>query len=86
MTRFGNFIQTPKKNSGFDVLRATLQKNADGRYEARIHTVLPSLGRPIDLHLAGPGKVFIAEYSRATNSTESFAPSGRIIELSVDRK
>lgn len=86
MTRFGNFIQSPKANSGFDVLRATLQKNAQGRYEAHIHTVLAALGRPIDLHLAGPGKLFIAEYSRATNSTDSFAPSGRIIELSVERK
>ena len=38
------------------------------------------------LGLAGPGKVLIAEYSRATNSTDSFAPSGRIIELSVERK
>ncbi len=86
MTRFGNFIQSPKANSGFDVLRATLQRNGQGRYEAHIHTILSPLGRPIDLHLGGPGKVFIAEYSRATSSGESYGPSGRIIELSVDRK
>ncbi len=86
LTRFGNFIRSPKEHSGFDVLRATLQRNAEGRYEAHVHTILAPLGRPIDLHLGGPGKVFIAEYSRATNSSESYGPSGRIIELSVEKK
>ena len=86
LTRFGNFIRTPKDNSGFDLLRATLQKNAAGKYEAHVHTVLSGLGRPIDIHLGGPGKLFLAEYSRGTNSSESYGPSGRILELAVRPK
>jgi glucose/arabinose dehydrogenase len=83
LTRFGNFIRSPKDNSGFDVLRATLRRNAEGRYEGHFHTVLSGLGRPIDIHLGAPGKLYIAEYSRATNSSDSYGPSGRILELSV---
>lgn len=86
LTRFGNFIRTPKDNVGFDILRATLQRNAAGRYEARVHRILSPLGRPIDLHLGGPGTVYIAEYSRATNSADSYGPSGRILELSVGKE
>ena len=83
LTRFGNFIRTPKDNVGFDVLQAKLARNAAGTYEARIHTVLTALGRPIDLHLSGRGKVYICEYSRSTNSSGSYAPPGRVLELSV---
>ena len=85
LNRFGNFIKTPKDNVGFDVLRATLTKNAQGKYEAHIHTLLAPLGRPIDVHLSGKGKIYISEYSRGTNSAASFTPSGRILELAVDR-
>ena len=83
LTRFGNFIRSPKDNSGFDVLRATLRRNAEGRYEGHFHAVLSGLGRPIDIHQGAPGKLYIAEYSRATNSGDSYGPSGRILELSV---
>jgi glucose/arabinose dehydrogenase len=83
LTRFGNFIRSPKDNSGFDVLRATLRRNAEGRYEGYFHTVLSGLGRPIDIHQGAPGKLYIAEYSRSTNSSDSYGPSGRILELSV---
>ena len=83
LNRFGNFIRTPKDNVGFDVLRATLARNAGGNYEARVHTVLAPLGRPIDIHLSGRGKVYICEYSRPTNSASSYALPGRILELSV---
>ncbi|MBM3848489.1 MAG: copper oxidase, partial [Verrucomicrobia bacterium] len=83
MTRFGNFIRSPKDNVGFDVLQAKLRRNDAGTYEANIHQLLSPLGRPIDLHLSGRGKVYICEYSRATNSSTSYAPSGRVLELSV---
>jgi hypothetical protein len=83
LTRFGNFIRTPKDNVGFDVLRATLTQNAAGIYEARIHTVLAPLGRPIDLHRSGRGKVYICEYSRPTTSSASYALPGRVLELAV---
>lgn len=83
LNRFGNFIKTPKDNVGFDLLRVTLSKNARGAYEARVHQVLAPLGRPIDVHQSGPGKIYICEYSRPTNSAGSFALPGRILELAV---
>jgi mono/diheme cytochrome c family protein len=83
LTRFGNFLKTPKDNVGFDVLHAKLARNSAGVYEARIHTLLASLGRPIDIHLSGRGKVYILEYSRPTTSSASYALPGRILELAV---
>jgi glucose/arabinose dehydrogenase/mono/diheme cytochrome c family protein len=85
LNRFGNFIKTPKDNVGFDLLRVTLSRNARGRYEAHIHQVLGPLGRPIDVHQSGPGKIYICEYSRPTSSAGSFALPGRILELAVKR-
>ena len=85
LTRFGNFIRTPKDNVGFDLLQATLRRNAAGNDEARIRTVLAPLGRPIDLHVSGAGKVYICEYSRGTNSSTSYALPGRILELAVKK-
>ena len=86
LTRFGNFIRTPKDNVGFDVLRAKLARGDGGGYEARVHTVLAPLGRPIDIHLSGRGKVYICEYSRPTTSAASYALPGRILELAVKGK
>ncbi len=86
LTRFGNFIRSVKENSGFDLLQAKLRHGADGKYEAEVHTVLAPLGRPIDVHVSGQGKVYILEYSRSTNSTASMALPGRILELGVKPK
>jgi glucose/arabinose dehydrogenase/mono/diheme cytochrome c family protein len=83
LSRFGNFIKTPKDNVGFDVLQARLKRNAKGTYEAHIRTVLAPLGRPMDIHQSGKGKLFIVEYSRGTNSATSFSMAGRITELSL---
>ncbi|HEX4646868.1 MAG TPA: PQQ-dependent sugar dehydrogenase [Verrucomicrobiae bacterium] len=83
LTRFGNFIRTPKDNVGYDLLQARLQKNANGIYEAQIKTILKPLGRPIDLHLSGQGKIYICEYSRPTNNMASYSLPGRILELEV---
>lgn len=83
LTRFGNFIRTPKDNVGFDVLHIRPTRKADGTYAAKVHTLLSALGRPIDIHLSGRGKIYICEYSRPTNSSGSYALPGRILELSV---
>ncbi len=83
LTRFGNFIRTPKDNVGFDVIQAKVTRSTEGRFEARVHTVLAPLGRPIDIHLSGRGKVYICEYSRPTTSSASYALPGRVLELSV---
>ena len=83
LTRFGNFINSVKENSGFDVLQAKLRRNAAGKYEAEIHTVLAPLGRPLDIHVSGRGKVYVCEYSRGTNHAASYAMPGRILELAV---
>jgi len=86
LARFGNFIRSVKENCGFDVLQAKLRRNREGNYEAEVRTVLAPLGRPLDVHVSGKGKVYILEYSRPTNSAASFALPGRIIELSVKPK
>ncbi len=82
LNRFGNFIRTPKDNVGFDILQVKLERNAKGTYEAHVHTVLKPLGRPIDVHHSGQGKLYICEYSRPTSNGGSFALPGRILELS----
>lgn len=83
LNRFGNFLKTPKDNVGFDILQVRLRKNPKGLYEAEVHTVLTPLGRPIDIHHSGKGKLYICEYSRPTTSAGSFALPGRILELAV---
>ena len=83
LVRFGNFYKTPRDNVGFDVPQARLRKNPEGVYQAKLTTVLAPLGRPIDIHLSGPGKIYICEYSRGTNSATSYSLPGRIIELAV---
>jgi hypothetical protein len=82
LNRFGNFIRTPKDNGGFDLLQVKLQKNEKGVYEAHVYTVLTPLGRPIDVHHSGRGKLYICEYSRPTNNAGSYSLPGRILELS----
>jgi mono/diheme cytochrome c family protein len=83
VARFGNLLKRDR-DVGFDVLQATLEPRGDG-YAATFRAVLAPLGRPIDLHVAGP-RVFIAEYSRSTNHTAGLpALPGRILELSVKK-
>ena len=84
LNRFGNFIRTPKDNVGFDILQVKLEKNDKGVYQAHVYTVLHPLGRPIDVHHSGRGKLYICEYSRPTNNQGSFALPGRILELSFN--
>ncbi|MSR65851.1 MAG: c-type cytochrome [Pedosphaera sp.] len=86
LARFGNFIRTVKESSGFDVLQAKLRRNANGKYEAEVHTFLAPLGRPLDVHVSGKGKVYILEYSRPTDRKGSYALPGRILELFVKPK
>jgi mono/diheme cytochrome c family protein len=52
ITRFGNLLGEPAapEDVGFDVLTAKLQRAQDGRWEARIETLLAPLGRPLDVH------------------------------------
>lgn len=83
LTRFGNFIRDPRDNVGYDLLQVRLKKNGEGKYEANVHTVLPALGRPTDVHLNGKGRIFVAEYSRGTNNATGYGMPGRLIELSV---
>ena len=81
MPRFGNFIRSPKPNSGFDLLRIRLKKGADGEYAAEVKSLFTGLGRPIDICVLRGGRILVGEYTRATDSTGSQDPSGRIVEL-----
>jgi glucose/arabinose dehydrogenase len=82
LARFGNMVKGVG-DSGFDVLRITLTRDAAGAYQARTHTLLAPLGRPIDVHLGGRGKIYILEYSRGTTNAMPFALPGRILELAL---
>ena len=46
--------------------------------------MLAPLGRPLDVHVSGKGRVFILEYTRSIdNSRNSGWLPGRILELAV---
>jgi glucose/arabinose dehydrogenase len=81
VTRFGNLIKRPK-DAGYDVLQVRLQSSsAQG---AEVKTVLAPLGRPLDVHLSGKGKIYILEYTRQTDNKPDLPMlPGRIIELAV---
>ena len=66
------------------MLHLRLERRADGRWTARTTSVLAPLGRPVDVHIAGPGKLYVLEYTRQTElrSRVGWLP-GRILELTV---
>ena len=83
LARFGNLIQKPR-DAGFDLLQVRLRKNSKGIYEASIQTVLAPLGRPLDVHVSGNGRIYVLEYTRTTNNrAEVGMLPGRILELAV---
>jgi len=66
-------------------VQATLNRDAAGKYQAHMRTLLTPLGRPFDVHLGPGGKIFILEYSRATTNAMSYVLPGRVLELAVKR-
>ena len=82
IVRFGILIAQPK-DYGFDLLQARLRKNAQGKYEATMTTVLAPLARPLDIVQNGKGKLYIAEYCRSITFKASMGLPGRILELAV---
>ena len=88
VTRIGSFLLGPGEDEehGFDVLHLKMERRADGSWAARTHTFLAPLGRPIDIHVAEPGKLYVLEYTRPTHLKNSagWLP-GRILELNVKK-
>jgi hypothetical protein len=87
ITRFGNLLGAPAapEDVGFDVISARLERNPEGKWQARVETVLSPLGRPLDVHAIGGGRVLILEYTRPTNFKEKLGwLPGRIIELAPE--
>ena len=82
LARFGNMEKLPR-DVGFDVLQATLTRDSAGKYQASVRTLLSPLGRPMDVHLGGKGKIFVLEYSRGTTNAMSYVLPGRVLELAV---
>ena len=86
--RLGSFLAGPVdgEEHGFDILHMKLERQPDGSWTARTHTFLAPLGRPIDLHIADKGKVYLLEYTRATNlkGGAGWLP-GRVLELTVSK-
>ena len=86
--RLGSFLAGPAEGEehGFDVLHMKMERRADGRWTARTTSFLAPLGRPIDVHIAAPGKLYVLEYTRPTDlkSRAGWLP-GRILELMVKK-
>lgn len=82
IARVGNLLKTPV-DVGFDVLQAKLSKDKSGHYQAQVRTLLPGLGRPVDLLANKHGQVYILEYSRPTNNAGALGFPGRVLELSA---
>ena len=76
----------PDEEHGFDVLHMKMEQRPDGQWTARTTTFLAPLGRPIDVHIAAPGKLYVLEYTRQTElrSRIGWLP-GRILELTVKK-
>lgn len=84
VTRWGNIIQTHPADVGFDLLQVRLKKNRADVYDAHMTQLIAPLARPIDIHLAGRGKVYIAEYTRVLDDSGRVPMMpGRILELAV---
>lgn len=87
--RLGSFLLGPAADEehGFDVLRLKMERRADGSWAARTTTFLAPLGRPIDIHIAGKGKLYVMEYTRPSTlkGGAGWLP-GRILELTVTGK
>jgi mono/diheme cytochrome c family protein len=84
--RLGSFLLGPGENEehGFDVLHMKMERRVEGGWAARTTTFLAPLGRPIDIHIAGPGKLYVLEYTRPTSlkNGAGWLP-GRILELTA---
>ena len=88
VARLGSFLMGPgpDEEHGFDVLHMKMEQRPDGQWTARTTTFLAPLGRPIDVHIAAPGKLYVLEYTRQTElrSRIGWLP-GRILELTVKK-
>ncbi len=84
--RLGSFLLGPgaEEEHGFDVLHMKMERQPDGRWTARTTTFLAPLGRPIDIHIAEKGKLYVMEYTRPSSvkGGAGWLP-GRILELTV---
>jgi glucose/arabinose dehydrogenase len=82
--RLGSFLKgpDPEEEHGFDILHLKMERRPDGSWAAHTTTVLAPLGRPIDVHLAEGGRIFILEYTRPTDLKGGLGwLPGRILEL-----
>jgi glucose/arabinose dehydrogenase/mono/diheme cytochrome c family protein len=86
--RLGSFLlgPGPDEEHGFDILAMKMERRADGSWVARTRSFLAPVARPIDVHVAAPGKIYILEYTRII-SLKSGAGNlpGRVLELTVTR-
>lgn len=84
--RLGSFLLGPSADEehGFDVLHMKMERRPDGSWAARTNKFLGPLGRPIDVHLAGKGKLYVVEYTRPSQlkGGAGWLP-GRILELAA---
>jgi mono/diheme cytochrome c family protein len=87
--RLGSFLLGPaaEEEHGFDVLHLKMERRADGSWAARTTKFLGPLGRPVDLHIADKGKIYVLEYTRPSQlrGGAGWLP-GRVLELTATAK
>ncbi len=84
VARFGNLLGPPAapEDVGFDLLSMHMTKTDDGKFTARVETVLAPLARPLDILGIGKGRALILEYTRPTTFKDQIGwLPGRILEL-----
>jgi glucose/arabinose dehydrogenase/cytochrome c5 len=89
VTRFGNLLGPPAapEDVGFDLLSMHMTKINDGKFTARVDTVLTPLARPLDILGIGQGRALILEYTRPTTFKGQIGwLPGRILELAPSAK
>ena len=90
--RHGQLSPTRREELADDLPEAArhsseMERRADGTWATRTTTFLAPLGRPIDIHVAKPGVLYVLEYTRphTLKGGAGWLP-GRILELRVKGK
>lgn len=81
VARFGNFLKVESGDVGFDILHVRPLPENGGRSRFECTNFLLGVARPIDVKTGTAGDIYVAEYSRATSSSEGLGLPGRILVL-----
>lgn len=82
--RVGTMVPNAPAETGFDLLFVRMNGDANGGLTATTKLLLKPLARPLDVAIAGPGRIYILEYGRTTSMRARWPANqapGRVLEL-----